>query len=178
MTGLAGYPRARRRRAVEIVGDGTARIVLARGEVAIIDAADARLVSGYSWQLATNGYVITCAGGTTVMLHRLIDGTPKGFVVDHKNHDKLDNRRDNLRRCTQAENARNRAMKVPSASRYKGVTASRTRGVWKAGIKTLGKQTHLGCFDTEEAAARAYDTAARKAWGEYALPNFNERTEV
>jgi hypothetical protein len=99
----------------------TASISLSRGQHTIIDASDLTLASQFRWYASPaylNGkhtyYAVTkvrTADGTktTLYLHRLITGAPKGKVVDHINRDPLDNRRANLRIVTQVENERNSA---------------------------------------------------------------------
>lgn len=108
-------------------------------------------------------------------LHHLVVGKPpKGLVVDHINRNKLDNRRANLRFCLQSNNARNKE----STSGYKGVhyqkhnKKNKTGKVWVAQITANYKCNHLGSYKTPEAAARAYDNAAKRLHGEYATLNF------
>jgi hypothetical protein len=101
--------------------------------------------------------------------------TPRpGFVVDHINGDPLDNRKSNLRVCTQAENLRNRRKRAkPTSSKFKGVsrhTISRQKP-WLAKIKSDGKTIYLGTFETEEQAAEAYDRAALERFGTFAHLN-------
>lgn len=93
-----------------------------------------------------------------------------GLVVDHINHDKNDNRRENLRVCTRRENMLNQQTRSDSKTGLKGVL--NRRGRYYAYIKLEGRQEHLGVFSTKEEAAMAYDTAARKVYGEFACTNF------
>jgi hypothetical protein len=95
-------------------------------------------------------------------------------VVDHKNGDKLDNRRENLRICTIAENIRNSktSTKKGKTSRYKGVYWVGRIKKWVARIHVDRKGLHVGVFTDEAEAARAYDVAARQHFGEFARTNF------
>jgi len=107
-------------------------------------------------------------------MHRLIMGvTDRRVWTDHINHDGLDNRRANLRVCTNRQNQRNqRAQGVPKTSRYKGVWFSTREHCWTAQIAVGDNRIHLGYFTSEESAAVAYDNAARKYFGEFAQTNF------
>jgi hypothetical protein len=104
-------------------------------------------------------------------MHREIAGPGPGQVVDHINHDGLDNRRCNLRVCSHAENVRNQRGQYGRSSRYKGVSRDRRLGKWRAQIWHNGKHTYLGLHDSETAAAEAYNAKARELFGEFAYLN-------
>ena len=103
-------------------------------------------------------------------MSRVIMNCPKGKEVDHKNGNTLDNRHSNLRVCTHQENCRNRRPNKNCVSSYKGV--SWFKGKWTAIINCNGKHRYLGRFKNEIDAAKAYDKAAKKAFGEFACLNF------
>ena len=92
--------------------------------------------------------------------------------VDHINGNPLDNRKSNLRICTNAENQRNRGVNKNNTSGYKGVCWAKQNKKWKARIKHNGKLIHLGYYKDKEEAARAYDKKAKELHGEYAYLNF------
>jgi hypothetical protein len=100
-------------------------------------------------------------------------------VVDHVNGDTLDNRRSNLRVCSQQENLRNRAINV--GRQYKGVVYDKTRQgkthPWIARITVDGRTKYLGVFRLAIAGAFAYDDAARKYYGKFARLNFPDDGE-
>lgn len=152
------------------------------GLYAIVDEADAELVSQYRWHVLHRSNDTTFYASTNVkqpdgtyktrvQMHRLIlDLTDPLERVDHINHDGLDNTRANLRVGTHQQNCYNSRRKSHSKQRFKGIVPDYRK--WRARIRVNGKETHLGNFETEEEAARAYDAAAREHYGEFACLNF------
>ena len=145
-------------------------IPLTRGAFAKVDNEDFEKVKDINWSLYGRGY----ACGNKAVLHRLIMNNPKGFDVDHINHDKLDNRKFNLRICTRRENNINRKTLsiLTKTSLYKGVCWDKSRNKWRANVGYNGKKIHLGRFENELEAAKAYDNKAKELFGEYAYLNF------
>lgn len=155
---------------------GAVWVALSGGGHTLIDAADLQLVSARSWHLKDKGpgkntdYVKT---GRSTMLHRFLLAAPHGAQVDHINGDGLDNRRRNLRLCGIGENRRNERKRLPqtAGSKFKGVSWDRSRSRWVAKISVAGKTLNLGRFQSELAAAEAYDQAACKHFGSFARCN-------
>ncbi len=141
----------------------------------MVDDGDHEWLSRRRWQLnKANGAVQRCqriqGANTTILLARQIMGEPKGKVVDHRNHDKLDNAKQNLRVATPSQNGGNRIkQRAQSLSKFKGV--SRFAGKWTAHITLNGKKRQLGAFGSEVDAARAYNRAAESAFSEFAYKN-------
>ena len=147
-------------------------IPLTKGYTAIIDSVDADLAN-VSWH-PTNGKHIYAVSGTYKIMHRVImervigRKLAKGERVDHINNRTLDNRRENLRIATAAQNTQNTLKSSNSRNIYKGAVHTSTYR-WSAYIKPPGqKAEHLGNFDTELEAHRVWCIAALKYFGEYA----------
>ena len=162
------HPRTR------VEGD-LAYITLTKGYTAVIDAADAELVGRYAWcaLVQSHGayaYRTDCSGDKpeAVYLHRLLMDAPADLYVDHIDGDRLNNRRDNLRLATHAENMRNMKRPRTNTSGFKGVYWSRQHSKWRARIMHNGKQHCLGLFDCPQEAHAAYCKAAEELHGEFA----------
>ena len=148
-------------------------IELTQYKFALVDDADYDALAAVKWCAHTEQrttYAMRSSEGRTVLMHRVITAAPPGVQVDHINGDGLDNRRENLRLCSNAENAQNQRVK-PHSSKYKGVTWYARSGKWQAQIQIDGRNKHLDYFTDEIAAGRAYNEAALKAWGEFAREN-------
>ncbi len=153
------------------------RIKLTQGKYAIVDPEDYEKLIGYNWFAVKDlhtFYAQRNENGKTIKMHRQIMNPPPGRFVDHENHEGLDNRKANLRIATPAENSRNRKKQSSkSSSRYKGVYLAKETKKWRAAIYHNNECIHLGYFENEEDAAKAYDQAARLYHGEFASLNFS-----
>jgi hypothetical protein len=161
--------------------DDVRYIPLTQGRFAIVDAEDYDRLSQYKWHAAKSRetyYAHRGSNGKTISMHREIMRAPKGSICDHKNHNGLDNRKSNLRLCTNAQNQYNKAAKKGCASRYKGVIPREDYKRWRAKICFGYKRIHLGYFPDQIKAASAYDDKAAELFGEFANLNFPERIEL
>jgi hypothetical protein len=163
------------------IHESIVKIPLTQNKIALIDEIDVDLakLKWFAWgtdysYAARRIYKIGC-----VYLHRLVLGrklgTPMGQedFVDHINHNTLDNRRANLRLATKGQNCHNQKKRNACGSKFKGLTKC-SNGTWKVSITINYNRIHLGYFSDEILAARAYDAAARKYFGEFAKTNFEE----
>lgn len=147
-------------------------VQMSGGAVAWVDEEDYPLVAPYTWFPRKIGRTTYAMAHPTrqpfILMHRLILGAKKGELVDHRNHDGLINGRENIRLCTKTENQRNtRKSANPKTSRFKGVSWHEARHRWRAVIR----DSQIGYFDSEVAAAEAYNKAAAEIFGEFAHLN-------
>ncbi|OHB60660.1 MAG: hypothetical protein A2167_04600 [Planctomycetes bacterium RBG_13_46_10] len=160
-------------------------IPLTRGQFAIVDAEDYPRLGKYIWFAEGRSgsfYAVRKEKGKSIKMHRQITNAPDHLVVDHIDHNGLNNRKRNLRVCTFAENCRNLrnirpldcARDKPKTSRYKGVCWNKRNKKWAAAIRCKNKTYHLGYFHDEIEAATAYDRAAHKYHREFANLNLPE----
>lgn len=162
-------------------------LILVGGEVALVDAADYPLLAQWPWRATrssrrTTQYVYRNSRAENgervfVLMHRhIMNCTERTTQVDHINRNGLDNRRSNLRIATTRQNSGNTRKRVNGqTSMYKGVHWDELNGCWRAQIRD-GKKRNLGGYRDAESAARAYDAAARRIFGEFALCNFPDET--
>ncbi len=160
-------------------------IPLTQGKFAIVDIEDYSYLMQWKWCAHKHGsayyarrgvYCPVQSGTKTIHLHREIIKIPKGLFPDHINRNGLDNRKCNLRTCSHRENLCNQSPQKNAASRYKGVGQSGKR--WLSRITHKGKRIHLGTFNIEVDAAKAYDEKARVLFGEFACCNFPEEPQA
>lgn len=149
---------------------GEATITTNCGHVILIDSDLFDSLNRYVWHISS-GYAATHSAREGIFMHRLILGlrAEDKRICDHINHNRLDNRRANLRACDRADNNRNISGRGRRIAKYKGVAPNRDR--WMAQITFQRKCHHLGTFDTQEEAALAYNEAARRFHGEFAFVN-------
>lgn len=163
-------------------------ISLTRGQVTIVDDEDYEYLNQWKWtadfDLHTKSYYAIRKQRSTklnqkqkfIRMHRLIMNAPKGKVVDHINHDTLDNRKENLRIVSIRQNMQNK--KIKGISKYRGVHWDKKANKWRASISINNKTKELGRFEGtlkgEREAAKAYERACREL-GEELVCKINKK---
>lgn len=155
-------------------------IKLTRGKAALVADEDVGWLNQWKWYatVSKNNFTAVRWVGKTdnrhkAHMHRQIMNASEGEEIDHINHNTLDNRRENLRLCTHQQNSMNRRKRTGLSSIYKGVCWHKQHKKWLARIKINNKQFCLGYHKWEANAAKAYDEAAKKYFGEFACLNFS-----
>jgi len=155
-------------------------INLGKGNVAYVDNEDYEKLLKFKWRLSKecNTCYAVCNYSTgdgkqhTLRMHREIMKHPKGFEIDHINHNGLDNRKKNLRICTRSQNARNRrGINKNNESGLLGVSWDSSHNKWKAQIQINNKRTHLGYFDNKEDASKIFNKKSKEIYGDFATLN-------
>jgi len=147
---------------------------LTKGKFATLDIDDLNKVACYKWQARFskgNWYAIHSTLEGEVTMHGLLMGSKPDCEVDHINQNGLDNRRVNLRFATKSENRANVKKRTDNSSGFKGVSFNKRVAKWRAYIQKDKKQIHLGFFDDKQKAAKAYNDAAKRLFGEFAWLN-------
>jgi hypothetical protein len=162
----------------------TLRIPLTQGFYALVDAEDDWL---QCWRWCAlrrpNGRVYAARGvrryegkpGGLILMHREIIPPPSGLEVDHINRDGLDNRKQNLRLGTRAQNNQNSIRRTRSAliqSKYKGVSWCKGAHKWVLQVGPAGDNRYKSLFASEREAGLEYDRIALQIYGKFARLNF------
>ena len=162
------------------IGDSQVKqILLTQGKFAIVDDEDFEWLNQWRWCAARAGdrwyavrllYQSSPRSKKNLFMHREILGLKRkdGKQTDHVNHNGLDNRRCNIRKCSNTQNQYNQKPRKGCSSKYKGVSWSKVCEKWKVAINHI----HLGYFDNEIEAVKVYDKTAKELFGEFAYTNF------
>jgi hypothetical protein len=151
-------------------------VFLSQGQRTKIDRDDMeRVVNAGKWfaqkSTTTDDFYVRKSGGGP-LLSRFIAGADSLIYVDHKNHDTLDNRKENLRECSPQKSVYNRLRKSENTSGMIGVGWHKLVGKWVARISVDGHRIVLGYFEDKNEAARVRDAAVKLHHGEFGVLNF------
>jgi len=158
------------------------KILLTQGKFALVDDADFEAVNQFKWHATKfRRAFYACRSSqrvngkqSTIYLHRFL--MPGIDEIDHKDGNGLNNQRNNLRAASRAENLQAFRRKwKKTTSKFRGVYWDKHHKLWCAQLRKAGIHFNLGRFVSETDAALAYDAAARKYFGEFASPNFNNK---
>lgn len=165
--------------------DGVVTLAANKGMTIKVSESDFDSIRQQHWTVDVQGYAMSWVRDEIgvrrhVKLHKVL--IPEAKCIDHKNGDKLDNTRNNIRECSQAENLANQRVRKTKLSSYKGVAyiewwnKSKTKcyTYWVAKIAVMKKRIYIGAFQTETEAADAYDAAALRYYGEFARLNMTK----
>jgi hypothetical protein len=147
-------------------------IKLSKGFVALVDDEDYEYLNQWKWYVYIDRIYYYALrrdnkSGKRIKMHRVILNAPDNIFVDHIDHNGLNNQRNNIRLCNNAQNqwnmkGRRNGLKGVSVEKY----------CFRAAIKYQNKTIHLGSFKTEIEAGKAYDIKAKELFGEFAMLNF------
>lgn len=142
-----------------------------KGEKFLFDLDDYEYIKDFNWKIDKQGYAycqIKKKGKLhLIRLHRIIADAPDGKLVDHINGDTLDNRRNNLRLVTIAQNGHNRSLSSKNKSGVTGVFWFEKRGKWLVNICNNNKTIYIGLYSNFDDAVKARYEAEDKYFGEY-----------
>ncbi len=152
------------------------KIPLTQGAVTKVDDDDYEWLKRFRWRVHRSNkrtsYAVRYINGKTIAMQNELLSPLPGIVVDHINHNGLDNRRANLRLCMQADNVLNSRPRRNSSSKYKGVSWHKGARKWQARIARRGVRYFLGYFHNQLEAAFAYDDKAREFNDAFLYLNF------
>lgn len=143
-------------------------------QLCLIDVEDKDKVTSRKWWWygsKNHRYAVTYDNNQyprTILLHRFLTAFKR---TDHKNGVRFDNRKLNLRNCSQRQNCANRVKSAGYTSKFKGVSWEKANKKWRAQIKSRTSAIYLGLFDDETEAAIAYNNKAKELFKEFALLN-------
>lgn len=141
-------------------------IQLSQNKRTIVDNDIFDYLNQWGWYIGAGGYAIRKKNHKVIHMHRVINKTEDGFMTDHINHNRLDNRRSNLRSCTRAQNMQN--CRSWTTSGHKGVYWNKKLSKWQAQITHNSNHMHLGYYASKLDAKKAYIDKAKELFGEFA----------
>lgn len=141
------------------------------GDIFYFDKEDYEKISKISWCVNSNGYLCGRCDGKDVLFHKFILESKE--IIDHINHNKLDNRKENLRIVSKSQNGMNSRIYKNNTSGHKGISYIKDYNKWMAYIMINGKLINLGYYDNKNDAIKNRESAEIQYFGEYNY-NINE----
>lgn len=138
------------------------------GNVFMFDKEDYNLIKDYTWWENEQGYIVTSIDGKNIRLHRFVFPAGDGYVVDHKNRRRFDNRKCNLRAATKQQNNINRTAGRNNRLGVKGVSYNKRNRRYEARISVGGRRMYLGSDATLDGAREIRERAEKDIFGEFA----------
>lgn len=135
------------------------KIPLTQGKFALVDDEDYEWISQWKWYYHY-GYAIRRTEG--IRMHRVITNCPDNKIVDHINHNKLDNRRGNLRICDYSTNNHNVGRRKDNTSGVRGVTYKESKKLWVVRLQLAGRRMYIGSFKKWEDAKQCRESAEKR----------------
>lgn len=148
-----------------------------KGELIKVDNEDFEYLNTFTWHITRQGYPRTKRNYKHIKMHSLLVNNPFQLIIDHKDRDKLNNQRNNLRLVSPSQNCQNRGLRIMGSSNYKGVSRHsirRKKGLvttWIASIMVNGIRQPTKSFKSEIEAAIYYNKMAKKLHGKFAVLN-------
>lgn len=140
-----------------------------KGEEFYFDIEDYDKIKNICWNIDAYGYV--SSGGRKGKMHNYIMPKREGYVIDHINHNRTDNRKRNLRYCTENENGQNHKIMSRNTSGVTGVSWDKRDGIWVAQLTENHNYHYLGRYVNFEDAVQARKKAEEKYFGQYSYDN-------
>lgn len=150
-----------------IYGISESKIITSKGDEIIVDTEMVPVLSQYTWCLNASGYAVSKTKGKYVRINRLILDCEPLLVVDHINGNKLDNRKENLRKCKPINNSQNKGIGLNNQTGVPGVSR-KPNGKYRARIMVNRTEIALGTFCTFEDAVQARQEAQERYFGKFA----------
>jgi len=150
-------------------------IELTKNKFALVNDKDYEFLNQFKWYCA-HGYAVRSIYGADhkpyqLRMHRLLLDTHKGMDTDHIDRNPLNNQRVNLRICTRSQNVANTFVEKQNKSGYKGVSWKKANRKWCVQIRVNNIVIHIRLFIDIKKAATAYNKAAIKYFGKFAVLN-------